>query len=140
MKTNTATIAMIVAMVAMIGMTGFATAGSTMDYTVDFDGIGDGSVTIGTLTPIGTDMQQVNWNNCEAFGTQAGHYGNNGWMTIDRNTRIDTARANDTGTMDHGPVFGSILTLSELNTDGGNWTAGKVATSMILNDSYHRDM
>ena len=133
MKTNTAVLTMIVAMVAMIGMTGSAMAASTMDYTVEFDAVGTGSVTIATLAPIGTDFQQVVWTNCGVVGHQDGDYGNDGWMEINRDTRIDTAQ-NTQG--DHSAVFGSILTQSQLNTDGGSWTPGTVLTYMTLNDSY----
>ena len=142
MKTaNTAVTMMIIALVAMIGMlsgigAATTTPGSYMDYNVNFDGMGSGSLLIRTWTPIGEDFQQVDWTNCEAVGTQTGNYENNGWMTIDRNTRIDTARANDTGTMNHDPVFGSVLTQTQMNTDGGDWTPGAVSTYATLNDSY----
>ncbi len=89
MKTNTAITAMIVAFVAMIGMTGFAAAGSNMNYDVDFAAVGTGSVQINTFTPDGIDVQAVTWSGCNVLGYQDGDYSQTGtWSKIDRTTTI----------------------------------------------------
>ena len=133
MNTAIRTLRTMIIALAMIGMlSGIGAATTMMDYNVDFDGMGTGSVDIFTITPVGSDGQLVDWSNCEALGTQTGHYGN-GWMAINRDTRVDAAKDNTT------PMFGSILTQSQMNTDGGNWSAGTVSTYVILNDSYVHD-
>ena len=81
-KTSTTVIA--IAFTVMTVAMGLAAADTDrMDYMVDFEGYGTGSVSIFTLTPVGIDFQNVNWANCETTGVQDGHY-NDGWMKIDR--------------------------------------------------------
>lgn len=87
MKTNTAVLTMIVAFMA-IGMTGFAAAGSNMNYVVDFSGVGTGSMQINTFSPVGTDGQLASWTNCVAGGHQDAHYNDGTWMTLNRDTTI----------------------------------------------------
>ena len=131
---NTKTITVIAVMAIVMSM-GFASAEVTdmtkMDYTVNFDGFGTGAISIFTLTDIGTDLQNVNWENCAAMGSQDGHYKDNGWMRINRDTRIDTA-----SNVNNDPVYGSIVTQSQLSTNGGSWTPGTVLTYAELDDSY----
>lgn len=84
-------------------MTGFAAAGSAMDYDVTFVGSGSGSVDINTVTPVGADYQNVGWSNCDASGWQSGSYNNGAYTRIDRRTII-------TGLVNGNPASGTILT------------------------------
>ena len=107
----------IVAMlIAAIGMTGFAAAGSAMDYDITFDGNGDGSMDIRTTSPVGFDAQVVGWTNCEATGRQRGNYGDSKWMKVDRKTTI-------TGIQNGDEASGFIATKSQMispgSVDGG---------------------
>lgn len=97
-------LAMVIAL-AMVGLTGLASAGSTMDYVVDFNAVGTGSVQIQTSTPVGTDIQIANWVNCDTVGTQTGSYNDGTWARIDRNTMI-------TGVENGNVAYGSIVTQS----------------------------
>ena len=84
-----ATTTMIIALVAMIGMTGIGAA--TMTYDVSFSGSGaTGGVDINTYTPVGNDIQNVDWTNAHGYGSQQGSYntGSN-WAVIDRTTQIN---------------------------------------------------
>ena len=107
-------------MVAMIGLTGMASAlgcgsstGSTMDYTVDFSGVGDGSIQIQTMTPVGSDLQIASWTNCDVTGTQSGEYGGKKWTEITRTTTI-------TGVENGDAAYGMVQTQSEPTTPAAN--------------------
>ena len=135
MKTNTAIMTMIVAMVAMIGMTGLAMADSTMDYTVDFNAVGTGSVDIQTVTPDGIDFQRLTFAGCDVSGHQTG-YDSPGstWTTIDRWTSVKTPS---------GVVFGqsgSPVAIDAMITTGSylpasGYKAGSVETQVVLKDN-----
>lgn len=114
------TMTMIIAMVAMISLTGLASAGTTMDYDVDFSGNGDGSVAIYTSSPVGTDVQVAQWTNCAATGHQSATYGNSKWLTVDRTTTI-------TGLQNQQVASGSVATTSQMISPG-SVSGGYVAT------------
>lgn len=77
-----------IVMIVAIGLTGMASAGSTMDYDVDFSAAGTGSVQISTFSPVGTDIQIASWTNCVARGSQDGTYNNGDWLVVDRTTKV----------------------------------------------------
>jgi len=103
------TATMVIALVAMIGMTGLAMAGSTMDYDVDFTGVGTGSVVINTFSPVGTDYQSATWTNCVAGGHQDANYNGGTWLRVNRDTTV-------TGIQNGQAASGTILTQSKPTT------------------------
>ena len=78
-----------VAMIVAIGMTGIGAA--TMVYDVSFSGSGAiGGVDISTYTPVGNDVQSVDWVNAHGYGSQQGSYTTGSdWAYIDRTTQIN---------------------------------------------------
>ena len=124
MKTNTAIMAMVIAMVAMIGMTGFAAAGSSTDYYVgdgsydtNFNGYGTGDLTIYTSTSYGNDVQHAEWSNTRIDGWQKMGTGGSTYTRIDRRTTVgkqgygqDASGVIFVKSTDNAPTGGDSLT------------------------------
>ena len=124
MKTNTAIMAMVIAMVAMIGMTGLAMAGSSTDYYVgdgsydtNFHGYGSGDLTIYTSTSYGNDVQHAEWSNTRVNGWQEMDTGSMSTV-IDRRTTVGKC---GTGQNASGYVF--VQSTDNAPTGGDTLTA-----------------
>lgn len=122
------TMTMVVAMVVMIGLTGLASAGTTMDYTVNFNGVGDGSVDIYTSSPVGTDAQRTSWTNCITAGKQVGTYNNGQWLSIDRTTTI-------TGDQDRNPASGKVMVISTMVDPSAATGGGFIGAAATYSDN-----
>jgi len=86
---STAIVTAMIALFVAIGMTGLGAA--TMVYDVSFSGSGaTGGVDISTQTPVGNDVQNVDWTNARGYGSQHGSYSTGSdWAIITRTTTID---------------------------------------------------
>ena len=134
MKTNTAIMAMVIAMVVMIGMTGFAMAGSTTglyngdgSYNVNFGGAGTGDLTIITHTSFGNDFQHADWSNAEIGGYQDMDT-TSSWTEIDRETTI-------TGEQNGQMATGFTLTQTD-DVDGNSLTTVAQYHDDVAGGSY----
>lgn len=136
MKTNTATMAMIIAMVAMIGMTGFAMAGSTTgtyvgdgSYDMNFDGTGTGYLSVFTYTSNGMDVLQTGWADTNVDGWQTMDTDSDSWEECTW-SYTDIERSVTVGTGGTGQDSSGYI--QTYTTDGGDNSVSSLAT-------YHDD-